>query len=92
MRWAGSLEGMIRGLSGTTIRETADNDHPHDEWQREVKDLEHGMKQGGKVWNLRPLYLAMGCDNARQRNVSPPALRITFLWILGDRLDHFDPT
>lgn len=58
----GSLEGMIRGLSGTAIIEDElylGEMGDGDDGQGEVKDLEHGMKQGGKVlrkigrwWNI----------------------------------------
>lgn len=49
----GSLEGMIRGLSGTAI-DIAENEpglgrEDDGQLQRQVKDLEHGVKQGGKV-------------------------------------------
>ncbi|CAM9838191.1 unnamed protein product [Scytosiphon promiscuus] len=50
----GSLEGMIRGLSGTAIADNeAGTEHGDDDdgqLQGEVKDLEHGVKQGGKVF------------------------------------------
>lgn len=39
----GSLEEMIRGLSGTEM------EMDYEEGQGEVKDLEHGVKEGGKV-------------------------------------------
>lgn len=53
--FTGSLEGLIRGLSGTAILE--DDVYPGetgdgDDYQGshgEVQVLEHGMKQGGKV-------------------------------------------
>lgn len=42
---------MIRGLSGTAIAENESEMEREDDGQlqREVKDLEHGVKQGGKV-------------------------------------------
>lgn len=42
---------MIRGLSGTAIAEDESEMEREDDGQlqREVKDLEHGVKQGGKV-------------------------------------------
>lgn len=42
---------MIRGLSGTAIAEDKAGMGSEDEGERqgEVKDLEHGVKQGGKV-------------------------------------------
>lgn len=42
---------MIRGLSGTAIAEdeAGMGDEDDGEGQGEVKDLEHGVKQGGKV-------------------------------------------
>lgn len=42
---------MIRGLSGTAIAESeSEMDREDDgQLQGEVKDLEHGVKQGGKV-------------------------------------------
>ncbi|CBJ48804.1 conserved unknown protein [Ectocarpus siliculosus] len=48
----GSLEGMIRGLSGTAIAENeSEMEREEDgQLQREVKGLEHGVKQGGKVF------------------------------------------
>lgn len=52
---AGSLEGMIRGLSGTVIDiDIAENGsgfgrEDDGQLQGQVKDLEHGVKQGGKV-------------------------------------------
>ena len=52
--FAGSLEGMIRGLSGTAI-DIAENDESGSgreddgQLQGQVKGLEHGVKQGGKV-------------------------------------------
>lgn len=44
---------MIRGLSGTAIAESeSEMDREDDgQLQGEVKDLEHGVKQGGKVKN-----------------------------------------
>lgn len=44
---------MIRGLSGTAI-DIAENEpglgrEDDGQLQRQVKDLEHGVKQGGKV-------------------------------------------
>lgn len=55
--FAGSLEAMIRGLSGTAIAEHEAGMGSGDDGERqgEVKDLEHGVKQGGKVrgeWTL----------------------------------------
>lgn len=58
---AGSLEGMIRGLSGTAIDiDVAENENESGlgreddgQLQGQVKDLEHGVKQGGKVATTR---------------------------------------
>lgn len=49
VRFPGSLEGMIRGLSGTAIAEDEAGMQGEEGGQGEVKDLEHGVKQGGKV-------------------------------------------
>lgn len=47
---------MIRGLSGTAIVEDEAGIGGEDDGggQGEVKDLEHGVKQGGKVF-VRPI-------------------------------------
>ena len=45
----GSLEEMIRGLSGTEIFKEDEREMGDGERQGEVKGLEHGVKEGGKV-------------------------------------------
>lgn len=57
---------MIRGLSGTAIAEDESGiergDDDDGQLQGEVKDLEHGVKQGGKVWFF--LFFCTKCQRS----------------------------
>lgn len=55
----GSLEGMMRGLSGAPIAEGESGmSGEYGDMQGEVKNLEQGMKEGGKV---RVVYILYHC-------------------------------
>ncbi len=85
---------MIRGLSGTAMAEdeTGLGRGEDDQLQGQVKDLEHGVKQGGKVTlslgakrgTRRQLFSPFGTTGAQRRaKFFPPSFPIVLVFLWG---------